>query len=172
MGQLSRAVAIVHLPGMLPLLAWLLISQPAYPLCEAAQRFLREDRALSTVVEADTLDDWRTRQVLHGCRITAAGGSLRGVQPEAVFFYERIRAIGGWTRTPDPRDAPNEGSLRFRTGEGRQAVDCLFNVYGDAMLMTDAELRVDEQRPLQAGEARYHVYVMCTPALPAAPRDG
>lgn len=163
---------IVHLPGMLPLLAWLLVSQPAHPLCEAADRFLRADRQLTTVVEADTLDDWRTRKVLHGCRITAAGGTTRGLQREAEFFYERIRAIGGWVRTPDPRDAPNEGSLRFRTGIGSQAADCLFNVFGDAMLMTDAELRVDEQRPLLAGETRYHVYVMCTPALPAAPRDG
>jgi hypothetical protein len=157
---------------MLPLHVLLFLGQPGHPLCEAANRFLTSDRQLSTQVEADTLDDWRTRKVLHGCRITAAGGTTRGLQREAEFFYERIRAIGGWVRTPDPRDAPNEGSLRFRTGVGSQAADCLFNVFGDAMLMTDAELRVDEQRPLQAGETRYHVYAMCTPALPAAPRDG
>ena len=157
---------------MLPFLILLVAGQPPQPLCEAADRFLRTDRQLVTVVEPDTLDDWRTRKVLHGCRITAAGGTTRGVQAEAVGFYERVRAVGGWVRTPDPRDAPNEASLRFRTGTGADAVDCLFNVFGDAMLMTDAEQRVDEQRPLQAGETRYHVYVMCTPALPAAPRDG
>ena len=157
---------------MLPLLAWLLLGQPSHPLCAEADRFLRGDRQLTTVVEADTLNDWRTKQTLIGCRITAAGGSTRGLQAEAVFFYERLRAIGGWARTPDPRDAPNEGSLRFRTGSGARAADCLFNVYGEAMLMTEAELRVDEQRPLQAAETRYHVYVMCLPAPPAASERG
>jgi hypothetical protein len=133
--------------------------------CAAADTFLRESRELLTVVEPDTIDDWRTRQRLVGCRITAAGGTTRGVQAEAVAFYERVRAAG-WTRTPEPRDAPNEASLRFR----RDSSDCLFNVYGPAMLLTDAEGRVDEQRALRAGEVRYHVYVMCLPALPAAPR--
>lgn len=148
---------------LLPLLA----PPGRQPLCEAADRFLVGDRQLVTRVEPDTLDDWRTRRKLAGCRITAAGGTTRGVQPEAVFFYERIRAVGGWVRTPDPRDAPTEASLRFRHGE----VDCLFNVYGPSMLNTDAEDAVDLARPLRPGEARYHVYVMCVPALPAAPRE-
>jgi hypothetical protein len=142
-----------------------LIAQPPQPLCTDAAAFLRTDRQMAVVVEPDTLDDWRTRQKLVGCRITAAGGTMRSVQPEAVAFYERVRAVG-WVRTPEPFDAPNEASLRFRMGKA----DCLFNVYGDAMLMTDAEDRVDEAKPLGAGEKRYHVYVMCTPALPAAPR--
>jgi hypothetical protein len=146
-------------------LLWFL-AQPSLPLCIDADRFLRTDRQLGTVVEADTVDDWRTRQRLSGCRISAAGGTTRGVQAEAVAFYERVRA-SGWVRTPDPRDAPNEGSLRFRQG----SADCLFNVYGDAMLMTDAEAQAEERRPLSAGERRYHVYVMCLPALPAAARD-
>lgn len=137
----------------------------AQPLCTDAGTFLRGDRNMATIVEADTLDDWRTRQRLVGCRITAAGGTVRGVQPEAVAFYERVRAVG-WVRTPEPYDAPNEGSLRFRMGKA----DCLFNVYGDPMLMTEAEDRADEARPLGPGEKRYHVYVMCLPALPAAPR--
>jgi hypothetical protein len=136
------------------------------PLCDAADRFLRTDRLMATVVEPDTISDWRTRRRLVGCRVTAAGATARGLQPEAVGFYERVRATG-WTRTPEPRDAPNEGSLRFRSGEA----DCLFNVYGDAMLMTDAELSVDERVVLKPGERRYHVYVMCLPAMPAAPRD-
>lgn len=145
---------------------WLALSaQPPQPLCTDAVAFLRTDRQMAVVVEPDTLDDWRTRQKLVGCRITAAGGTVRGVQPEAVAFYERVRAVG-WVRTPEPFDAPNEASLRFRMGKA----DCLFNVYGDAMLMTDAEDRVDEAKPLGAGEKRYHAYVMCTPALPAAPR--
>lgn len=153
---------------MLALLAFLAfpLGQPPQPLCVAADQFLRTDRNMVTVVEPDTIDDWRTRKRQIGCRITAAGGTTRGLQPEAVGFYERIRAVG-WVRTPEPRDAPNEASLRFRSGNA----DCLFNVFGDAMLMTDAELTVDERRPLKSGEVRYHVYVMCIPALPAAPRD-
>ncbi len=141
--------------------------QPApQPLCVDAAAFLTTDRTMAVVVEADTLDDWRTRQRLTGCRITAAGGTVRGVQPEAVAFYERVRAVG-WVRTPDPYDAPSEASLRFRMGKA----DCLFNVYGDAMLMTDAEDRVDLARVLAPGEQRYHVYVMCLPVMPAAPRE-
>lgn len=138
---------------------------PTQPLCTDAAAFLRTDRQMAVVIEADTLDDWRTRQRLVGCRITAAGGTVRGVQPEAVAFYERVRAMG-WVRTPEPYDAPSEASLRFRLG----AADCLFNVYGDAMLMTAAEDTVGERRPLGPGERRYHAYVMCLPALPAAPR--
>lgn len=153
---------------MLSLLAALLFVQPPrFPLCEAAQRFLTSDRGMVAKVEADTVDDWRTKQRVPGCKVTAAGGTTRGVQPEAVFFYERIRAVGGWVRTPDPRDAPTEASLRFRTGNA----DCLFNVYGPSMLMTDTEDAVDEARPLKAGETRYHVYAMCLPAMPAAPRQ-
>lgn len=140
--------------------------QPArQPLCEAADRFLTGDRLMVTRIEPDTLDDWRTHKKLVGCRVTAAGGTTRGVQPEAVFFYERVRAVGGWVRTPEPRDSPNEASLRFRTGQ----VDCLFNVYGPAMLNTEAEDAVDAARPLKTGEVRYHVYAVCVPAMPAAP---
>lgn len=152
--------------ALLPLL-WLPDqSQPTLPLCRAADSFLRADRQMETVVEPDTVDDWRTKRRQFGCRITAAGRTARGLQPEAVAFYERVRA-SGWVRTPDPADSPNEGSLRFRA----DGADCLFNVYGDAMLMTDAELTVDARVTPSAKETRYHVYVMCMPALPAAPRD-
>jgi hypothetical protein len=155
---LLLALAVPAVPAVQP-------PAVAHPLCVDAAAFLQGDRSMAAIVEADTVDDWRTRQRLTGCRITAAGGTARGVQPEAVAFYERIRAVG-WVRTPDPIDAPNEGSLRFRMGKA----DCLFNVYGDAMLMTDAEDRADAAKPLGPGERRYHVYVMCLPALPAAPR--
>jgi len=141
--------------------------QPArHPLCVDADAFLRGDRAMQTIVEPDTVNDWRTRQRQFGCKVTAAGATTQGVQREAVYFYERVRA-SGWVRTPDPRDAPNEGALRFRKGKA----DCLFNVYGDAMLMTDAEMLVEDRRPLKAGEVRYHVYAMCMTAMPAAARD-
>ena len=89
-----------------------------------------------------------------------------GIERLVNAFYERVRAVG-WVRTPDPYDAPSEASLRFRMGKA----DCLFNVYGDAMLMTDAEDRVDLARVLAPGEKRYHVYVMCLPVMPAAPRE-
>ena len=140
---------------------------PPQPLCTDAAAFLRTDRNMAAVVEADTIDDWRTRQRVSGCRVTAAGGTVRGLQPEAVAFYERVRAVG-WVRTPEPYDAPNEASLRFRMGKA----DCLFNVYGDAMLMTEAEDQADLGRKLAPGETRYHVYVMCLPVMPAAPREG
>jgi hypothetical protein len=162
------------LPFLLGAATWwsAMIHQPpvrsaaaAQPLCVDAAAFLTTDRHMAVVVEPDTLDDWRTKQRLTGCRITAAGGTVRGVQPEAVAFYERVRAVG-WVRTPDPYDAPSEASLRFRMGKA----DCLFNVYGDAMLMTDAEDQVNLARALAPGEKRFHAYVMCLPALPAAPR--
>ena len=55
-------------------------------------------------VEADTIDDWRTRKRVAGCRITAAGGTEIGVAKEAVRFYELLRAAK-WVRTPEPRES-------------------------------------------------------------------
>ncbi len=130
--------------------------------CSAAERFMTNDRKMFAEVERDTIDDWRTGRKLPGCRVTAAGVTTRGLAGEAALFYERLRA-SGWTRTPDPRDAPNESSLRFRRGGS----DCLFNVYGDALLFTDAEQRVAEARQPGPGETRYGVFVMCMAALPA-----
>ena len=116
-------------------------------------------------VEVDTIDDWRTHQRVAGCRITAAGGTALGVNKEAVHFYERLRAAK-WVRTPDPRDSPNEGSLRFRW----EQADCLFNSNAEALLGTDAEQRVNDQLQLPTGQTRYQIFVMCMPAMPAAPR--
>jgi len=158
--------------AILPVLGTLLVTQPparstaAHPLCVAADAFMRTDRQMQTVIEPDTVNDWRTRQRLTGCKISAAGGTTRGVQPEAVYFFERVRAEG-WVRTPEPRDAPTEASLRFR----KDGADCLFNFYGPPMMMTDAEEEAELKRPLAPGEIRYHVYAMCMPALPAAPRE-
>jgi hypothetical protein len=131
--------------------------------CRLAEYFLTNDRKTSAEVERDTIDDWRTGRKHPGCRVTAAGVTTRGLAGEAVVFYERLRA-SGWTRTPDPRDAPNEASLRFRRGGS----DCLFNVYGDALLFTDAEQRVAEARQPGPGETRYGVFVICMAALPAS----
>ena len=130
--------------------------------CVAAARFLRDTQHMVTITETDTIDDWRTHQRLAGCRVTAAGGSDVGVPREATRLYERLRAAQ-WTRTPDPKDSPNEGSLRFRW----QRSDCLFNVNAQALLNTDAEMRVNDRVHVAAGATRYQVFVMCTPALPA-----
>lgn len=134
--------------------------------CVAAAQFLRTERHMVAEIGADTLDDWRTRKRIITCRITAVGGTALGVQKEAVHFYEVLRAAK-WVRTPDPRDSPNEGSLRFRW----QQSDCLFNINREALLGTDAEQRVNDKLVLKPGEERYQMYVVCTPAMPAAPRD-
>ena len=132
--------------------------------CIEAARFLREVQRMAAEVERDTIDDWRTHKRIAGCRVTAAGVTGIGVAREAVRFYERLRAAR-WVRTPDPRDSPNEASLRFRWEKS----DCLFNVNAQALLFTDAEFRVIDAVKVSPGETRYHVFVMCLPALPAAP---
>lgn len=133
--------------------------------CAVAAAFLRHDRHMIAAVEVDTINDWRTGLRVSGCRITAAGATDVTVQSEALRFYESLRAAK-WMRTPDPRDAPNEASLRFRW----EATDCLFNVNAQALLNTDAELRVNDTIRLAPNQTRYQVFVMCMPAMKAAPR--
>jgi len=133
--------------------------------CAAAAAFLRGDRHMIAAVDVDTINDWRTGMLVRGCRITAAGATDVTVQAEAIRFYERLRAAK-WTRTPEPRDSPNEASLRFRW----EASDCLFNVNAQALLNTDAEMRVNEKLLLAPTQTRYQVFVMCMPAMKAAPR--
>lgn len=133
--------------------------------CVPAATFLRDARHMVAVIEPDTIDDWRTRSRTAGCRVTAAGGTDIGVNREAVRFYELLREAG-WKRSPDPQDAPTEASLRFRMND----VDCLFNVYREAMLGTKAERRVNTDLALRNGETRYQLLVQCMPARPAAPR--
>jgi hypothetical protein len=150
---------------------WLMASRPA-PLaarqlshCADAARFLEKEIGLSVVTEPDTIDDWRTGKRQPGCRVTASGLTDGRVADAAVRFYERVRQAG-WVRTPDPRDSPNEASLRFRMGSS----DCLFNVYEGVLLMTEAERKVSAITVPTPGRSRYGVFVMCTAALPAAPR--
>lgn len=130
--------------------------------CLAAAAFLRTIVHAIAAVEPDTIDDWRTHERVSGCRITSAGASDIGVDKEAVRFYERLRAAK-WTRTPNPVDSPNEGSLRFRWEKS----DCLFNVNRQPMLGTGAESSVNARLKLKAGETSYQVFVMCMPAMPA-----
>ena len=133
--------------------------------CAPAERFLTQEFAMVTRVDPDTLDDWRTRKRLPACRITSAGARSTTIAAAARVFYERVRAAG-WTRTPDPRDAPNESSLRFRMEE----TDCLFNVYQGPLLGTESEIEVTSAVDLRRGDALYHVLVLCTPAMDAVPR--
>lgn len=134
-------------------------------LCAGAREFLADRLHMAAVVDADTIDDWRTKKLTPGCRVTAAGLTNIGIRQEAVRFYERVREAG-WVRTPAPYDAPNEASLRFR----RAGVDCLFNVYEGMLLNTASEMRVADERTPKPGESRYHVFAMCVPAAAAAPR--
>jgi hypothetical protein len=135
-------------------------------LCVDAERFVREVIGMAAVTEPDTIDDWRTKAMVPGCRVTAAGATRRSAGAEAKSFYERV-VDAGWARTPDPRDAPNEASLRFR----RDGADCLFNFYTSTMtLNTDAEMTAIDAVPLRPGETLYNFLIMCTPAAPAAPR--
>jgi hypothetical protein len=134
--------------------------------CTGAAAFLHDVLHMEVEVAPDTLNDWRTRERLPSCTVTAAGATTDGVQRAAAHLYEQLPRHG-WMRTPDPRDAPREASLRFR----RDGTDCLFNVNREAMLFTDAETAVLERLRVPPGAARYHVYVICVAAKPAAPRD-
>ena len=132
--------------------------------CRAAERFLVEQVGMTAIAGADTINDWRSRKIIPGCRITAAGLTARRLADETALFYERLRAAG-WTRTPDPRDAPNEASLRFRLA----GTDCLFNFYSGTTLATEAEIAVNNAVAPGRGQQRYNVLVLCIPAMDAAP---
>lgn len=134
--------------------------------CDPADRYLTETLGMITRVDPDTLDDWRTHQRLPACRITAAGVRRSSLRVAARMFYDELRAAG-WTRTPNPRDSPNESSLRMRHGQ----VDCLFNVYQGILLGTEAEIAVTNAVAKQPGEEFYNVLVICVPALPAGGAD-
>lgn len=149
--------------ALIALLAAPLVADTSH--CAAAARFLRGERHMIVEVEVDTIDDWRTHKKVAGCRITAAGGTALGVSKEAVHFYELLRAAK-WVRTPEPRDSPNEGSLRFRW----EQADCLFNINAEALLGTDAEQRVNDRLRMPEEQTRYQIFVMCMPAMPAVPR--
>jgi hypothetical protein len=135
-------------------------------LCAGAERFLVETMGMIAVSEPDTIDDWRTRAMVPGCRVTAAFAS-RAARSDIVRDFYQVLDESDWVRTPDPRDAPNEASLRYR----RDGADCLFNFYDSSMsLNTDAEMYVSDAVHKSPAEDLYNFLVMCTPAMPAAPR--
>ncbi len=134
--------------------------------CAVAESFMSDRLGMVTRVEVDTLDDVRTGKTLPACRITAAGERRSSPAAAAREFFERLRS-GGWERTPDPVDAPNESFMRFRLGE----TDCLFNVYSGILLGTSAELEVSNAVAQTAG-AYYNVLVQCIPAEDPGWNDG
>lgn len=149
-----------------PLLAVPAEAEAQTELCLEAERFVRDVMGMVALSEPDTIDDWRTREMVPGCRVTAAGATRASGADLIEDFYARVEAEG-WTRTPDPRDAPNEASLRYR----RSGADCLFNYYDHTTTLgTEAELVVSEAVPRQPGESLYNFLVMCVPAAEAAPR--
>lgn len=134
--------------------------------CREAHRFLVEDVGMAAVTDPDVFDDWRTDQRVPGCRVTAAGLTENTVHTEASLFFEKVQA-GGWVRTPDPQDAPNESSLRYR----KDGADCLFNFYVIGMLGTEAEAIVEEARVPTPQLDRYYVLAMCMPEMESAPAN-
>lgn len=153
------------------LTAALLLAVPAgaeaqTELCLEAERLMRDVMGMVSLSEPDTIDDWRTRKMVPGCRVTAAGATRLSGADLVEAFYARVEEEG-WTRTPDPRDAPHEASLRYR----RSGADCLFNYFDNTTTLgTEAELVVSEAVPRQPGETLYNFLVMCVPAAQAAPR--
>src|SRR5262245_44564479 len=135
-------------------------------LCTDAARFLSAEIQMAVRTDPDTVNDFRTGRKHSGCRVTAAGLTTSALADEASRFYDQVRQAG-WTRTPDPWDAPRESSLRFRKGGS----DCLFNLYEGALLFTEAEREVSASRIPTDGQSRYGVFVMCVPAMPAKPRS-
>jgi hypothetical protein len=164
-GCVRRALRPLLLSSCLTALLPAFLAARQVSHCADAAQFLEQDRRMAIVTEPDSMNDWRTGKRQPGCRVTAAGATEATIAEEAARFYERVRAVG-WTRTPDPRDAPNEASLRFRKRES----DCLFNVYQGLLLLTEAELKVSAIKVPRPGESRYGVFVFCMAALPAAPR--
>ena len=133
-------------------------------LCDDADDYLVSEASMTTVVELDTIDDWRTDQVVEGCRITAAGLTRSSLRLQSRRFFDGLPG-SGWSRTPDPQDAPNESSIRFRKND----VDCLFSFYSGGLLGTDAEFEVDDAVVPGPRERRYNFLVQCMPAMEASP---
>jgi hypothetical protein len=115
-------------------------------------------------ISPDTIDDWRTDKIVPGCRVTAAGGTPIGIGQQAGMLYSQL-GVAGWTRTPEPRDAPAESALRMRLGE----TDCFFTPYTGIAIGTEAERRVTMAFQPRSDDARYNLLVQCMPAMDAIP---
>ena len=133
--------------------------------CEAVHRLLTEDMGMVAESSPDTVRDGRTNQIHPGCRVTAAGSTLRTrASDKGEALYARLLAVG-WKRIPSPRGATNEPALRFRLDE----TDCFFSVYSGMMVGTQAEMRVSIAFKVRTGEHRYNVLVQCISTMQAEP---
>lgn len=132
--------------------------------CTGARDYLTETLGYPALVEADSIQDWRTQQTFPGCRVYGAGSTSVDMKATAARFYEMILA-SGWVRTPDARDMPNEAAIRLRKDE----MDCLYHVYSGPLLGTLMEIRVSGAVRLNPGDQRFNIFVQCMPAMPAAP---
>lgn len=132
--------------------------------CEPVERFLTEQMGMVAEIGADTIDDWRTDKIVAGCRVTAAGGTALGMSAQAGMLYDQLGAAG-WTRTPEPQDAPKESALRMRLAD----TDCFFTPYTGIAIGTEAERRVTMKFEPRSDDARYNLLVQCMPAMEAAP---
>ena len=99
-----------------------------------------------------------------GCKVTAAGGTTIGMERQTALLYDQLRGAG-WTRTPEPRDAPKEGALRMRLSE----TDCFFTPYSGIVIGAPGEMRVNAAYQHRSDEAHYNVLVQCMPAMEAVP---
>ena len=164
-GSVSTRAFIAAAAATITLMASPIAAQNT-ELCMEAERFLRDEMGMEAITEPDTIDDWRTQAMVPGCRVTAAGATRDTPTRVARGFFEVLEA-SVWTRTPDPQDAPNEASLRYR----RLGADCLFTYYdGSSTLNTEAEFTVSDAVDMRPGDRLYYFLVMCTPAAPAAER--
>ena len=134
--------------------------------CRPLHRVLTETLEMAAEISGDTIDDWRTRRILPGCRVTAVGSMHREVPGEENEVFYRTLLAAGWTRTPDPYDRPNEAAAMLRL----EGADCFFTPYAGIRLGTEAEFRVNRAFATRPGETRFSYLARCVEALPAAPR--
>ncbi|MSR35679.1 MAG: hypothetical protein EXR95_03395 [Gemmatimonadetes bacterium] len=132
--------------------------------CEPVRAFLTEQFGMVAEISPDTIDDWRTAKIVPGCRVTAAGGTPIGLGQQAGMLYNQL-GVAGWTRTPEPRDAPAESALRMRLSD----TDCFFTPYSGIAIGTEAERRVTMAFEPRSDDARYNLLVQCMPAMDAIP---
>lgn len=132
--------------------------------CAGASDYLSTRLRNAAAVDPDTIQDWRTDQTFHGCRVYAAAATSLSMNVTAQQFYEDLLA-SGWTRTPDARDMPNEAAVRLR----KDGMDCLYHVYNGPLLNTPSERTVIQSVKLAAGDQLYNILAQCMPAMDAAP---
>jgi hypothetical protein len=136
---------------------------PDLDRCQHAERYLTEQFGMIAETGPDTLDDWRTDRLQPACRVTAAGSTALEMRDVAEGLYAGLFA-SGWTRSPDPQDAPEESSYRLRQAD----TECLFSFYSNIVIGTPEEIRVSSALVISPGETRFNVLAQCTPPLESA----